>query len=140
MIEIRGVSKLFQGEKAVDDISLTVHKGTIYGLLGSNGAGKTTLLKTLAGIYSPDKGTVRVDGEAVFEHPTTKQRVIFMPDAPYFFPQSTMLQMAAFYRSIYPSWNQKRFEDLGTVFQLDKNANSVVSPKGCSGKRHFGYV
>ena len=98
MIEIRGVSKRFQGEKAVDDISLTVHKGTIYGLLGSNGAGKTTLLKTLAGIYSPEMGTVKVDGESVFEHPQTKQRIIFMPDTPYFFPQSTLMQMAAFYR------------------------------------------
>lgn len=85
MIEIRGVSKLFQGEKAVDDISLTVPKGTIYGLLGSNGAGKTTLLKTLAGIYSPETGTVKVDGESVFEHPEAKGRIIFMPDTPIFF-------------------------------------------------------
>lgn len=137
MIEIRGVSKLFQGEKAVDDISLTVHKGTIYGLLGSNGAGKTTLLKTLAGIYFPDKGTVKVDGEAVFEHPTTKQRVIFMPDSPYFFPQSNMLQMAAFYRSIYPSWNQKRFEDLGTVFQLDKKRKLSRFSKGMQRQASF---
>jgi ABC-2 type transport system ATP-binding protein len=137
MIEIRGVSKLFQGEKAVDDISLTVHKGTIYGLLGSNGAGKTTLLKTLAGIYFPDKGTVKVDGEVVFEHPKTKQRVIFMPDSPYFFPQSTMLQMAAFYRSIYPSWNQKRFEDLGTVFQLDKKRKLSRFSKGMQRQASF---
>lgn len=137
MIEIRGVSKLFQGEKAVDDISLTVHKGTIYGLLGSNGAGKTTLLKTLSGIYFPDKGTVKVDGEAVFEHPTTKQRVIFMPDSPYFFPQSNMLQMAAFYRSIYPSWNQKRFEDLGTVFQLDKKRKLSRFSKGMQRQASF---
>ncbi|MEK3662425.1 ABC transporter ATP-binding protein [Paenibacillus sp. FSL H8-0261] len=137
MIEIRGVSKLFQGEKAVDDISLTVRKGTIYGLLGSNGAGKTTLLKTLAGIFSPDKGTVKVEGEAVFEHPTTKQRVIFMPDSPYFFPQSTMLQMAAFYRSIYPSWNQKRFDDLGTVFQLDKKRKLSRFSKGMQRQASF---
>lgn len=140
MIEIRGVSKLFQGEKAVDDISLTVHKGTIYGLLGSNGAGKTTLLKILAGIYSPDKGTVRVDGEAVFEHPTTKQRVIFMPDAPYFshnrpcckWRPSIARFIRAGIRSVLKIWEP--------YFSSIKSANSVVSPKGCSGKRHSGCV
>lgn len=130
MIEIRGVCKLFQGEKAVDDISLNVRKGTIYGLLGSNGAGKTTLLKTLAGIYSPDMGTVKVDGEPVFENPKSKQRVIFMPDAPYFFPQSSISQMAAFYRSTYSGWNQKRYEDLGAVFQLDQSRKLSRLSKG----------
>lgn len=140
MIEIRGVSKLFQGEKAVDDISLTVRKGTIYGLLGSNGAGKTTLLKTLAGIFSPDKGTVKVDGEAVFEHPTTKQRVIFMPDSPYFFRNppcckwqpSIARSIRAGIRSVLMIW--------GPSFSSIRSVSLVVSPKGCSGKRHSGYV
>lgn len=137
MIEIREVSKVFQGEKAVDGISLTVHKGTIYGLLGSNGAGKTTLLKTLAGIYSPEAGTVKVDGQSVFEHPEIKQRIIFMPDAPYFFPQTTLKQMAAFYRSIYSGWNQKRFDDLGAVFQLDQNRKLSRFSKGMQRQAAF---
>ncbi|MBW4084379.1 ABC transporter ATP-binding protein [Paenibacillus sp. S150] len=118
MIEIRGVSKSFQGEKAVDSLSLTVHKGAIYGLLGSNGAGKTTLMKTLAGIYRPEAGTVRIGGQPVYESPQVKQRVIFMPDSPYFFPQASLKSMAAYYRSIYPGWSDKRYTELGSAFRL----------------------
>ncbi|MBT2288346.1 ABC transporter ATP-binding protein [Paenibacillus albidus] len=130
MIELRKVTKFFQEEKAVDDISLTVHKGTIYGLLGSNGAGKTTLLKTLAGIYRPESGTVKVAGQPVFEHPETKRKIVFMPDTPYFFPQSSIRHMADFYRSIYPGWSEKRFEELSTVFKLDQGRKLSRFSKG----------
>jgi len=119
MIDVRNVSKGFLGEKAVDDVTLSIHKGDIFGLLGSNGAGKTTLLKVLAGIYSAENGTVEVGGTAVYEHPEVKGKIIFMPDSPYFFAQSSIRQMAAFYRSVYPGWNQSRFEELGSVFRLD---------------------
>lgn len=138
MIEIRGVSKVFQGEKAVDSLSLTVQKGTIYGLLGSNGAGKTTLLKTLAGIYRPDEGTVTVGGEPVFEAPDVKRRIIFMPDSPYFFPQASVRSMAAFtgpsilpgVRSGSGSWVR--------LLSWTANGSSADSPRGCSGRQRYG--
>lgn len=130
MIEIRGVSKFFQEEKAVDNISLTVHKGAIYGLLGSNGAGKTTLLKTLAGIYRPEAGTVKVEGQRVFENPDVKRKIIFMPDSPYFFPQASIKSMAAFYRSIYPTWSETRYEELMAVFRLDTGRKLSRFSKG----------
>ncbi|KAF4323913.1 hypothetical protein G195_001840 [Phytophthora kernoviae 00238/432] len=84
MIELNQVIKAFEQEKAVDGVTLQVHKGSIYGLLGSNGAGKTSLLKIMAGIYRQDSGT-----------------------------------MAAFYRTVYPRWNEERFVQLGSVFKLD---------------------
>ncbi|CAH1215585.1 ABC transporter ATP-binding protein YtrB [Paenibacillus auburnensis] len=137
MIEIRGVSKIFQGEKAVDGISLTVHKGAIYGLLGSNGAGKTTLLKTLAGIYRPEEGTVTIGGKPVFEAPEVKQRIIFMPDSPYFFPQASIRSMAAFYRSVYPSWSEERFKELAAVFRLDQGRKLSRFSKGMQRQAAF---
>lgn len=137
MIEVRSVTKGFMGEKAVDNISLTVHKGTIFGLLGSNGAGKTTLLKTLAGIYSPESGTVKIDRESVYEHPEIKERIIFMPDSPYFFPQSSLLQMAAYYRSIYPGWSQQRFEELASIFRLDTKRKLSRFSKGMQRQASF---
>ena len=137
MIEIRGVKKSFRGEMAVDGISLTVHKGMIYGLLGSNGAGKTTLLKTLAGIYQPEAGTVMLDGTSVFERPEVKQRIIFMPDSPHFFPQSTIRGMAEFYRSLYPGWNQEYFEQLGEVFRLDTRRRLSRFSKGMQRQAAF---
>ncbi|WP_245237006.1 ABC transporter ATP-binding protein, partial [Paenibacillus ihuae] len=137
MIEIRGVSKIFQGEKAVDGISLTVHKGAIYGLLGSNGAGKTTLLKTLAGIYRPEQGTVTIGGKPVFEAPEVKQRIIFMPDSPYFFPQASIRSMAAFYRSVYPSWSEERFKELAAGFRLDQGRKLSRFSKGMQRQAAF---
>lgn len=137
MIEIRGVSKIFQEEKAVDGISLNVHKGAIYGLLGSNGAGKTTLLKTLAGIYRPEEGTVKIGGQPVFENPEVKQNVIFMPDSPYFFPQATLKSMAAFYQSVYPGWSTKRFQELASVFRLDQKRKLSRFSKGMQRQAAF---
>ncbi|MFB5267562.1 ABC transporter ATP-binding protein [Paenibacillus enshidis] len=119
MIELGEVTKRFQGEAAVDGLTLLVRKGSIFGLLGSNGAGKTTLLKMIAGIYRPDAGGVAVEGEAVYENPKVKQRIFFLPDNPYFFPQSSIEQMARFYRSVYPRWSEERYAMLGQVFKLD---------------------
>ncbi len=84
MIELREVTKTFTEEKAVDQLALTVKKGSIFGLLGSNGAGKTTLLKIIAGIYRPDAGKVLIGGQSVYEQPEVKQHILFMPDTPIF--------------------------------------------------------
>ncbi len=61
-IEVKGISKSFPGVKALDDVSLTVHKGEVHGLVGENGAGKSTLMHILAGVYLPDEGELFIDG------------------------------------------------------------------------------
>ena len=68
MIELTEVKKSFEDIKVLNNVSLTVKKGSIYGLLGSNGAGKTTLLKTIAGIYRQNSGSIHIDNEEVFEN------------------------------------------------------------------------
>ena len=65
MIEAVNVTKKFGDFTAIESLSLTVPKGSIYGLVGYNGAGKTTLLKTIAGVYRPEGGKVLIDGEPV---------------------------------------------------------------------------
>jgi len=117
VIEIKQLTKIFEGERAVDDVSLTVHKGSIFGLLGSNGAGKTTLLKTMAGVYRADKGNILLEGQPVYENPQSKQRMIFLADQPYFFAQTSIQQMAVFYRAIYPNWDEQRFQQLAQAFK-----------------------
>lgn len=130
MIEVQGVSKQFAGEAVVRDITLSVHKGTILGLLGSNGAGKTTLLKTMAGIMRPDGGQVVLEGEEVYENPRAKSRLVFLADAPYYFPQSSVRQMAAFYRSVYPGWSERKFAELAPLFKLDPDRKLARMSKG----------
>lgn len=65
ILEMKGISKSFPGVKALDDVSLTLHKGTVHALMGENGAGKSTLMKILYGIYTKDSGSIVIDGEEV---------------------------------------------------------------------------
>ena len=72
MIEVKNLTKTFDGFKALDDLTLTVPNGAVYGLVGPNGAGKSTLIRHLMGVYRPDCGEVTVDGLAVYENAVVK--------------------------------------------------------------------
>ncbi len=130
MIKIDRVSKQFREIEALHDVSLSVPKGSIYGLVGSNGAGKTTLLKLLAGIYQPDSGLLMIDSEPVYENNGIKARTAFIPDNLYFFPNYTIQDMADFYARIYPNWNQERFLKLQEVFKIDVKRRIKTLSKG----------
>ncbi|MGJ7035277.1 ABC transporter ATP-binding protein [Anoxybacillus eryuanensis] len=130
MIQIHDVSKRFGEFEAIKDVTFFVPKGSIYGLLGSNGAGKTTLMKMMAGIYKQNKGTITIDGEPVFENIKQKERMIFLPDALYFFPHTTIRQMADFYRHIYPKWNEERFYKMQELFPINMNQKIHRMSKG----------
>lgn len=130
MIHVQDLTKAYGKKVVVKNINLQVNKGSIYGLLGSNGAGKTTLLKVIAGILKQKEGIVNIDGEVVFEHVEQKQRLIFIPDQPYFFSHYTVQQMAEFYRDFYPMWNETRFNELQNIFKLDLKSKIHQFSKG----------
>jgi ABC-2 type transport system ATP-binding protein len=119
MIQVHSISKKYNKHLAVNDLSLTVKKGSIYGLLGSNGAGKTSLLKMIAGINRQDRGTIKINNLSVYENAEIKERVVFIPDVLYFYPQATVAQMAAQYKEYYPHWDQQRFELLKPAFNIE---------------------
>lgn len=130
MIQIHNIRKEFDDIEAVKNMNLTIEKGSIYGLLGSNGAGKTTLLKIIGGIYKQDSGEVFISNEPVFENVQLKSRTIVLTDSLYFFPQSTVRQMANFYQSVYPLWNEERFLQLNKVFPISVNKKIHRMSKG----------
>ncbi|WP_313799683.1 ABC transporter ATP-binding protein [Cytobacillus sp.] len=130
MIKINHVRKSFDGQEAVENVSLAVGKGSIYGLLGSNGAGKTTLLKLLTGLYVPDEGLISIDSQPVYENPEVKHKIFFIQDTPYFLPHYTTKQMAQFYASIYPRWSDERFHELVAIFQVDVHKKIQRFSKG----------
>src|SRR4051812_35846809 len=75
LLEVAGVSKLFPGVLALDDVSFTLAPGEVHALVGENGAGKSTLIKVLTGVYQPDGGDLRYRGEAArFDTPMAAQR------------------------------------------------------------------
>ena len=97
MIEIRELTKTFEGIRAVDNITTTIHEGQIFGLVGSNGAGKSTFLRLLSGIMKADQGTILIDGQKVFENLEIKNEICFLPDTAYFFPNATVRVMKNYY-------------------------------------------
>jgi len=130
MIEAEQVSKHFERTEALQEVTLQVRRGSIYGLVGSNGAGKTTLLKILAGLYRQDSGTVRIATEPVYENNAIKARLVFIPDSLYWFLNFTVADMAGFYRRIYPRWNQDRYTKLGDAFGIDPRRRLRTLSKG----------
>ena len=119
MIELRGVVKDFEGFRALDSLSLTVPRGSVYGLVGPNGAGKTTAIRHMAGILRQDAGEVLIGGEPVYENPSAKSRLAYIPDDVFFFPQASVHDMMLFYRGVYPRCDEQRFHRLGQVFEID---------------------
>ena len=119
MIELRGVVKDFEGFRALDSLSLTVPRGSVYGLVGPNGAGKTTAIRHMAGILRQDAGEVLIGGEPVYENPSAKSRLAYIPDDVFFFPQASVQDMMHFYRGIYPRFDEQRFNRLAGVFEMD---------------------
>ena len=120
MIEVRDAVKKFDGFAALDGANLLVPQGSVYGLVGPNGAGKSTLIRHLTGIYRQDGGTVRVDGQPVWENAPLKARIAAIPDDWYYFMQSTVRDMMRFYKGFYPSFSTERYEKLKEVFNIDE--------------------
>ena len=120
MIQVNDLVKTFDGFRALDAANVTVPQGAIYGLVGPNGAGKTTLLRHLTGVYRPDRGTVRVDGQGVWENPAVKTRIASIPDDWYYFMQASLRDMMRYYQGFYPQFNTERYEKLKSVFALSE--------------------
>ena len=122
MIRINNVVKTFDGFRALDGLTMTVEKGSIYGLVGPNGAGKSTILRHIMGVYRPDSGSILVDGEPVYENPAAKAKLGVIPDELYYFNSASTRDMMKFYRGMYPRFDDKRYEALKDIFtEVDEN-------------------
>ena len=130
MIEVRDVIKKFDGFAALDTATLTVPKGSVYGLVGPNGAGKSTLIRHLTGIYRQDVGSLEIDGQSVWENAALKARIAAIPDDWYFFLQATIRDMMRFYKGFYPNFSTERYEKLKEVFAIDEKRQIRRLSKG----------
>ena len=119
MLEAKNIVKIFDGFRALDEATLTVPKGTVYGLVGPNGAGKSTIIRHFTGVYRPDSGEILLDGEPVYENPAVKQRLAVIGDDWYYFPQASIAEMAKLYAGMYPAFNWERYEKMKQVFPLN---------------------
>lgn len=137
MIEVRNVIKEFDGFRALDDLSMTVQTGSVYGLVGPNGAGKSTIIRHLTGIYRQDAGEIMIDGAPVFENPEVKSRIAYIPDDIFYYANASIREMMDFYRSIYPHFDAERFKKLSDVFGLDPKRQMRRLSKGMQKQAAF---
>ena len=131
MLNIQHLSKTYVDKKAVDDLSLHIAPGEIYGFIGHNGAGKTTTLKAIAGILQFDAGEITVDGLSVKEQPLAcKQRMAYLPDNPDLYEFMTGIQFLNFIADIFgvsAADRQARIRDYADRFELTADLGQQIS-------------
>ena len=132
MIKLESLSKAYAKGKvrAVDNLSLRVKRGEIYGFLGPNGAGKTTTIKMICGILSPDEGSVTVNGYDIGKTPVEAKRQIgFVPDAATVYDRLSGIEYLNFLADVYqvPSDDrQRRAREYLALFELEDAAGSLI--------------
>ena len=132
MLKIEHLTKKYGGKKAVDDLSLHLQPGEIYGFIGHNGAGKTTTIKSVCGILEYDRGEIWIDGTSAREHPLEcKAKLAYIPDNPDLYEYMTGIQFLNFVADIFgvsASDRQSRIRKYADAFELTQDlAQSVAS-------------
>jgi ABC-2 type transport system ATP-binding protein len=130
MIRLENLTKLYGSFVAVDDISLDIPKGVLYGFLGPNGAGKTTTLRMIAGILRPSDGRVLVGGDDIHKNPlVAKQRLGFIPDRPFVYEKLTGAEFLRFVAGLYGQEGEiidRRMAELLEVFELTSWKDELI--------------
>ncbi|MGN0628423.1 MAG: ABC transporter ATP-binding protein [Oscillospiraceae bacterium] len=131
MLRIEHLTKIYGDKKAVDDLSLHICPGEIYGFIGHNGAGKTTTIKSCCGILKYDSGEVYVDGVSMKENPIAcKEKIAYIPDNPDLYEFMTGIQFLNFVADIFGVSAEDRSERIrryGDAFELTSDLAQPVS-------------
>lgn len=130
MLKIDHFTKSYGDKKAVDDLSLHILPGEIYGFIGHNGAGKTTTLKSVAGIMRFDQGEILVDGVSMKKEPMAcKKKIAYIPDNPDLYDFMTGMQYLNFVGNVFGVDTQQRRErvkELADAFELTADLNQSI--------------
>jgi len=137
MLEMKNVTKTFGNFKALDNLSMTIPQGAVYGLVGPNGAGKSTAIRHLTGIYRPDSGSITLEGLPVYENPRIKETIGYIPDDIFYFPSATMEEMRRFYKGLYPKFDDALFDRLYEAFDLPRKTPIRRFSKGMQKQAAF---
>ncbi|MFS8540563.1 MAG: ABC transporter ATP-binding protein [Tissierellales bacterium] len=132
MLKLKNLSKTYsKGQiKAVDNITLEVKPGEIFGFLGPNGAGKTTTIKMIVGLLKPDEGKVFIDGIDVWENPLeAKKKISYVPDTPEVYDKLKGIEYLNFIADIYgvpKDIRQERIEKYLDIFELENAIGNII--------------
>jgi ABC-2 type transport system ATP-binding protein len=131
MLRIEHLTKTYGEKKAVDDLSLHIRPGEIYGFIGHNGAGKTTTLKSVAGILSFDEGAIYIDGKSIRENPVECKRALaYIPDNPDLYEFMSGIKYLNFVADIFgvpAAERQERIRKYAGIFELTGDLAQPIS-------------
>ena len=131
MLEIKNFTKSYGKKKAVDNLSLSVESGDIYGFIGANGAGKTSTLKAVAGIHDFESGSIRICGHSIKEKPVVcKSMLAYIPDSPDLYEHLTGYQYINFIADIFRISEPTRVERIkkyGEMFEMSDKLGNIIS-------------
>ena len=129
MLQINNLTKTYGEKKAVDNLTLHIQKGEIYGFIGHNGAGKTTTIKACCGILQFDEGEILVDGISVKENPIEcKQKIAYMPDNPDLYEFLSGIKYLNFVADIYRVSKNDREERISKFADMFELTNDLAQP------------
>lgn len=132
MLKIKNLTKVYKGGKiAVDNLSLTISSGDIYGFIGHNGAGKTTTLKTIVGILDFESGKIEIDGLSIRKAPLAcKQKLAYIPDNPDLYEHLTGIQYLTFIADLFgisKAERKTRIHAFSDAFELTPHLDELIS-------------
>lgn len=131
MLEIKNLTKKYNNKKAVDDLTLTINDGEIFGFIGHNGAGKTSTIKCCVGILTFNEGEILIDGLSIEKNPVEcKKKIAYIPDNPDLYEQLTGIQYLNFISDIYEINNEMRKERIelySKTFEMNEKLNDIIS-------------
>lgn len=129
LVEIHNLKKSYDKRKeALHDLTLTLPRGRIVGLLGPNGSGKTTLIKLLNGLLVPDGGEILIDGEK--PGPSTKAKVSYLPERTYLKNGATIRELLSYFQDFYDDFRTDRAKEMLAALQIEENARIRALSKG----------
>lgn len=129
MLRIENLTKMYGEKRAVDNLSLHIAPGEIYGFIGHNGAGKTTTLKAVVGILQFDKGEVFIKGESIRKNPLAcKQKIAYIPDNPDLYEFMTGIKFLNFIADIFGVPEEKRQERIRKYADLFEMTENLAQP------------
>lgn len=129
LVEIHNLKKSYDKRKeALHDLTLTLPRGRIVGLLGPNGSGKTTLIKLLNGLLVPDGGEILIDGEK--PGPFTKAKVSYLPERTYLKNGATIRELLSYFQDFYEDFRTDRAKEMLAALRIEENARIRALSKG----------
>lgn len=129
MLKIEHLTKVYGDKKAVDDLSLHIQPGEIYGFIGHNGAGKTTTLKSVVGILQFDEGEITIDGISIREQPLAcKKKFAYIPDNPDLYDFMTGIKYLNFIADVFGVDENTRQERIRKYVELFELTNDLGQP------------